>query len=48
MEDLTVEELRQLVLYYKQKASDLEMQLIMTQLKLNRQSHPSAIQEELL
>ena len=36
MDDLTIEELRQLVLFYKQKASDLELNLLEGQLKVNR------------
>ncbi len=36
MDDLTVEELKQLVLFYKQKASDLEFSLLEGQLKLTR------------
>jgi hypothetical protein len=36
MDDLTIEELKQLVLFYKQKASDLELNLLEGQLKVNR------------
>lgn len=36
MNDLTIEELKQLVLFYKQKASDLELTLLEGQLRLNR------------
>ena len=36
MEDLNVEELRQLVTFYKQRSSDLEFNLLQTQLKLNK------------
>jgi len=36
MEDLSIEEVKQLVNFYKQKASDLEFQLLQTQLKLNK------------
>ena len=36
MEDLNVEELRQLVTFYKQRSSDLEFSLLQTQLKLNK------------
>jgi hypothetical protein len=36
MEDLTVEEIKQLVMFYKQKATDTEFNLLQTQLKLNR------------
>lgn len=36
MEDLTIEEIRQLVVFYKQKATEGEFSLLQTQLKLNR------------
>jgi hypothetical protein len=36
MDDLSVEELKQLVTFYKQKSSDLEFSLLHTQLKLNK------------
>lgn len=36
MNDLTVEELKQLVVFYKQKSSDLEFELLKTQLMINR------------
>ena len=36
MEDLTIEEVRQLVVFYKQKATEGEFSLLQTQLKLNR------------
>ena len=36
MEDLTIEEVRQLVTFYKQKATEMEFNLLQTQLKLNR------------
>jgi hypothetical protein len=36
MEDLTIEEIKQLVTFYKQKATDTEFSLLQTQLKLNR------------
>ena len=36
MEDLTLEEVRQLVIFYKQKAADIELNLLGAQLKLNR------------
>ena len=36
MEDLGIEELTQLVMFYKQRASDLELNLLQTQLKLNK------------
>ena len=36
MEDLTIEEVRQLVVFYKQKATEGEFNLLQSQLKLNR------------
>lgn len=36
MEDLTIEEIKQLVTFYKQKATDTEFSLLQAQLKLNR------------
>ena len=36
MEDLGVDELKQLVNFYRQKSSDTESQLLQTQLKLNK------------
>lgn len=36
MEDLGIDEVKQLVNFYRQKASDLEFQLLQTQLKLNK------------
>lgn len=36
MEDLNIEELNQLVLFYRQKSSDLEFNLLQMQIKLNR------------
>ena len=36
MEDLTIEEVKQLVTFYKQKATEMEFNLLQTQLKLNR------------
>ena len=36
MEDLTIEEIRQLVTFYKQKATEMEFSLLQSQLKLNR------------
>jgi len=36
MEDLTLEEIKQLVIFYKQKAADMELNLLEAQLKLNR------------
>jgi len=36
VEDLGIEEIKQLVNFYKQKASDLEFQLLQSQLKMNK------------
>lgn len=36
MEDLNIEEVKQLVVFYKQKSSDLEFNLLQMQIKLNR------------
>ena len=36
MEDLGIDEVKQLVNFYRQKASDLEFQLLQLQLKLNK------------
>jgi hypothetical protein len=36
MEDLNIEELKQLVLFYKQRASDIEFSMLQAQIKLNR------------
>jgi hypothetical protein len=36
MEDLNIEELKQLVSFYKQRASDVEFSMLQTQIKLNR------------
>ncbi len=36
MNDLTIDELKQLVVFYKQKSSDLEFELLKTQLMLGR------------
>lgn len=36
MEDLTVDEIKQLANFYKQKSADLEFQVLQLQLKLNR------------
>jgi hypothetical protein len=46
MDDMGIEEVKQLVNFYRQKASDLEFQLLQSQLKLNKlvmmQSQPVA------
>ena len=36
MEDLGIDEVKQLVNFYRQKASDLEFQLLQIQLKMNK------------
>jgi len=36
VEDLGIDEVKQLVNFYKQKASDLEFQVLQLQLKLNK------------
>jgi hypothetical protein len=36
MEDLGIDEVKQLVNFYRQKASDLEFQLLQAQLKMNK------------
>jgi hypothetical protein len=36
MDDLGVEELKQLVNFYKQRSSDLELSLLQSQIKLNK------------
>ena len=36
MQDVQLDELQQLVLFYKQKASDLELELLKMQIKLNK------------
>jgi len=36
VEDLSVEELKQLINFYKQKASDLEFNLLQSQIRLNK------------
>lgn len=36
MKDLTIEEVQQLVVFYKEKAADLEFNLLQAHLKLNR------------
>lgn len=36
MEDLSLAEIKQLVIFYKQKSADLEFNLLQMQIKLNR------------
>lgn len=36
MEDLTIDELKQLLTFYKQRSSDIEFTLLQTQIKLNK------------
>jgi hypothetical protein len=40
MEDLSLEEIKQLVIFYKQKSADLEFNLLQLQIKLNRVHKP--------
>jgi hypothetical protein len=44
MEDLTQEELNQLIIYYKNKCHELEYSLLITQLKVNKLSKEVAEQ----
>jgi hypothetical protein len=44
MEDLTIEELKQLVMFYKQKSNDLEFEVLKFQLKSARV--PESIQAD--
>ena len=46
MEDLNIEELKQLVLFYKQRASDVEFSMLQTQIKLNRYLSVNASTEQ--
>lgn len=36
MEDMKIEEVNQLLSFYRQKAADLELQLLQSQIKLNK------------
>jgi hypothetical protein len=36
MEDLNIDEVRQLLNFYKQKSSDLELQVLQSQIKINK------------
>lgn len=38
MKDLTVDELQQLIMFYRQKAMDLELELLQAQLKISKLS----------
>jgi hypothetical protein len=40
MNDLTIDELKQLLVFYKQKASDLEYEILKGQVIMNRISAP--------
>lgn len=40
MNDLTIDELKQLIVFYKQKASDLEYEILKGQLIMNRVPAP--------
>lgn len=46
MEDLNIEELKQLVSFYKQRASDVEFSMLQTQIKLNRYLSVNASTEQ--
>jgi hypothetical protein len=46
MEDLTIDELKQLVTFYKQKSSDIELTLLQTQIKLNRFMSAQLVSDE--
>ena len=46
MEDLNIEELKQLVSFYKQRASDIEFSMLQTQIKLNRYLSVNAVTDE--
>jgi hypothetical protein len=45
MNDLTIDELKQLVVFYKQKSSDLEFELLKTQIMINRVAIPKVQSE---
>jgi len=45
MDDLGVEELKQLVNFYKQRSSDLEFSLLQSQIKLNKLISFQAVEE---
>lgn len=47
MDNLTIEELKQLVIYYKQKANDLELISLQNQLIVNRPSKSNNQLEDL-
>ena len=36
MEDLSTEDLKQIINFYKQKSADLELQLLQSQIKVNK------------
>lgn len=46
MEDLTIDELRQLLAFYKQRASDVEFSLLQTQIKLNKFMSAQLVSDE--
>jgi hypothetical protein len=46
MEDLTVDELRQLVIFYKQKSNDLEFEVLKFQLKSVRVPESIAVDKK--
>jgi hypothetical protein len=46
MEDLTIDELKQLVTFYRQKSSDLELTLLQTQIHLNKFMSAKSLSDE--
>ena len=46
MEDLTIDELRQLLTFYKQRLSDIEFTLLQTQIKLNKVVSAQSVSDE--
>jgi hypothetical protein len=46
MEDLTIDELRQLLTFYKQRLSDIEFTLLQTQIKLNKVVSAQLVSDE--
>jgi hypothetical protein len=46
VEDLTIDELRQLLTFYKQRLSDIEFTLLQTQIKLNKVVSAQSVSDE--
>ena len=46
MEDLTIDELKQLLTFYKQRLSDIEFTLLQTQIKLNKVVSAQLVSDE--